>query len=142
MGKGSQICEDVLIGAPWGVSLGKNVRVNQGVILQAYESATIEVGDNVTFSFRAMVLTGGIDLERLHGDREHQTGSIVIQDHAWIGAGAIVLPGVTVGYGAVVAAGAVVTRDVAAHTMVAGVPAQAVKTLPTPSDVGPKSENA
>lgn len=49
---------------------------------------------------------------------------IVVEDYAWIGAGAIVLPGVTIGKGAVVAAGAVVTRDVAPRTIVAGNPAR------------------
>jgi acetyltransferase-like isoleucine patch superfamily enzyme len=47
---------------------------------------------------------------------------ITIEDDAWIGAGAIVLPGVTVGRGAVVAAGAVVTKDVESFTIVGGVP--------------------
>jgi maltose O-acetyltransferase len=47
---------------------------------------------------------------------------ISIEDDAWIGAGAIVLPGVTVGRGAVVAAGAVVTKDVESFTIVGGVP--------------------
>jgi len=50
-----------------------------------------------------------------------------IEDDVWIGAGAIVLPGVTIGRAAVVAAGAVVTRDVEAMTVVAGVPARVVR---------------
>lgn len=54
---------------------------------------------------------------------------IVIEDDAWIGAGAIVLDGVCVGQGAVVAAGAVVTADVPPHTVVGGVPARALKTI-------------
>lgn len=49
--------------------------------------------------------------------------------HAWLGAGAIVLPGVTVGEGAIVAAGAVVTKDVAPRTVVGGVPARLIKEL-------------
>ena len=52
---------------------------------------------------------------------------VTIGDDVWIGAGAIVLPGVTVGNGAVIAAGAVVTRTVAPFTVVAGVPAESIR---------------
>jgi acetyltransferase-like isoleucine patch superfamily enzyme len=57
------------------------------------------------------------------GYAEEEVRGPVIEDGAMIGAGATLLPGVTIGTGAIVAAGSVVTRDVAAHTMVAGVPA-------------------
>lgn len=52
---------------------------------------------------------------------------IVIKKNAWIGAGAIILPGVTVGENAIVAAGAVVNKDVADNTIVGGIPAQYIK---------------
>lgn len=53
---------------------------------------------------------------------------IVIGDHVWIGMNVIVLKGVTIGEGAVVSAGSVVTKDVPPHSLVAGVPAKVVKT--------------
>ena len=56
-------------------------------------------------------------------------GPIAIEDDAWLGAGVIVLPNVTIGRGAVVGAGAVVTRDVPSFTVVAGVPARPIKRL-------------
>ena len=55
---------------------------------------------------------------------------IVIEDDVWIGAGAIVLPGVTIGRGAVIAAGAVVTADVPPFTVAGGVPARTIKQVP------------
>lgn len=58
------------------------------------------------------------------------TKEIVIQDKVWIGAGAIVLQGVTIEEGAVVAAGAVVNRDVKRYTLVGGVPARFIKKIP------------
>jgi acetyltransferase-like isoleucine patch superfamily enzyme len=54
---------------------------------------------------------------------------IVIKRNAWIGAGATILPGVTVGENAIVAAGSMVTKDVPSNTLVAGVPAKKVKRI-------------
>ena len=59
-----------------------------------------------------------------------ETAKIVIEDHAWIGFKSTILKGVTIGEGAVVAAGSVVTKDVQPYTLVAGVPAQVVRNLP------------
>jgi len=56
-------------------------------------------------------------------------GKIVIEDDAWIGAGAIILPNVTIGEGAIVGSGAVVTKDVPPYTVVVGVPARPIKKI-------------
>ncbi len=61
--------------------------------------------------------------------RPYFTKPIVVQDSVWIGAGAIILPGVTIKEGAVIAAGAVVNRDVEAFTVVGGIPAKRIKEL-------------
>jgi maltose O-acetyltransferase len=60
------------------------------------------------------------------GFSDLDAGPVTIEDHVWIGSRAMILPGVTVGRGAVVAAGSVVTKDVAPMTVVAGVPAKPV----------------
>ena len=57
------------------------------------------------------------------------TKPVVIEDDIWIGANAVILPGVTIGHHTVVAAGAVVTKDVPPHSLVAGVPAKIIKQL-------------
>ena len=57
------------------------------------------------------------------------TSAVVIEDDIWIGANAVVLPGVTIGHHSVVAAGAVVTKDVPPHSLVAGVPAKVIKQI-------------
>lgn len=57
------------------------------------------------------------------------TCAVVIEDDIWIGANAVVLPGVTIGHHSVVAAGAVVTKDVPPHSLVAGVPAKVIKQI-------------
>lgn len=56
-------------------------------------------------------------------------GPVKIGDNVWIGSGAIILPGVNLGMGCIVGAGAVVTRDVPPHTLVAGIPAKIVKEI-------------
>ncbi len=60
---------------------------------------------------------------------ENHPAAVLIKKNAWIGSGAIILPGVTVGENAVMAAGAMVNKDVPANTVVAGVPAHIVKTM-------------
>ena len=57
------------------------------------------------------------------------TNAVIIEDDIWIGANAVVLPGVTIGHHSVVAAGAVVTKDVPPHSLVAGVPAKVIKQI-------------
>lgn len=57
----------------------------------------------------------------------HDCEPVVIEDEGWVGANAVVLPGVRIGRGAVVAAGAVVTKDVAPYTIVGGVPARMIR---------------
>ena len=69
------------------------------------------------------------DTRRRIDEQGISTRQVVIDDDVWIGAGAVVLPGVTIGRHAVVAAGAVVTHDVPPCTVVAGVPARVVRTL-------------
>ena len=61
--------------------------------------------------------------------RRHKAKPVVIEDDVWIAAGAIVLPGIKIGAGSVVAAGAVVTHNVEPNTLVAGVPAKLIRNL-------------
>jgi len=91
-------------------------------------TSPVQLGDDVTVSMRTTIVThmdvGGGALSRLYPRRE---GAVRIGDGAYLGAGVTVLPGVTIGANALVAAGAVVTRDVAPLTVVAGVPARRVR---------------
>jgi acetyltransferase-like isoleucine patch superfamily enzyme len=87
----------------------------------------LTIGDNVTISHQALLQT------LTHDPRDNfavLARPVAIHDHAWIGARAIVCPGVTVGEGAVVGAGAVVTRDVPPWTIVAGNPARRIGERP------------
>lgn len=104
------------------ISIGEQCFVNRDVKLVARRSITIgrrcEVGWDVSIT--------DSDFHQLEGDRP-ATAPVVIGDHVWLGARATVLKGVTIGDGVVVAAGAMVVRDVPPKSLVAGVPARVVR---------------
>lgn len=86
----------------------------------------ITVGNDVSIGPEASILTLGHDPQS--GNFEDRGGDVIIGDRVWIGYRAIVLPGVTIGDGAVVGAGSVVTRNVEPFTIVAGNPATKIGT--------------
>jgi len=69
------------------------------------------------------------DTEKRIDEQGVSTNSVTIEDDVWVGANAVILPGVTIGNHCVVAAGAVVTKDVPPHSLVAGVPAKVIKNI-------------
>jgi acetyltransferase-like isoleucine patch superfamily enzyme len=106
----------------YAVRIGRNSRINRDCTLDLRSGLTI--GDNVSVSPEVMILGG------THNPNDPRfdpvPGEVVIEDHVWIGTRAMILPGVTVGRGAVIAAGSVVTKDVAPLTIVGGVPAKPI----------------
>jgi len=107
------------------LTIGDRVFVNQGASIVASLSITIgddvRIGDHVgVYDSNHHPIEQGADVRR---------APVAIGRNAWLARGAIVLPGVTIGEHAVVAAGAVVTGDVPARTLVAGNPARAVRAL-------------
>lgn len=106
-----------------GVAIGRNSRINRDCTLDIRCGLTI--GDHVSVSPEVMIL----GLSHDYNDStfiDWDAGPVTIEDYVWIGARAMILPGVTVGRGAVVAAGSVVAKDVAPMTVVAGVPAKPI----------------
>ncbi|MCS6887615.1 MAG: acyltransferase [Chloroflexus sp.] len=90
----------------------------------------ITIADHVGIGHEVMILTASHQM----GDAGHRVGPlitapVVIEAGAWIGARALLLPGIRIGAGSVVAAGSVVTRTVPANTLVGGVPAKPIRTL-------------
>jgi acetyltransferase-like isoleucine patch superfamily enzyme len=105
--------------------IGRNVFVNQGCRLD--DIGGIELDDDVLLGPGVRLISSAHPLDPALRRRQVTAGPIVIGRNVWIGAGATVLQGVTIGDDTVVAAGAVVTRDVPAAVLVAGVPARVVK---------------
>ena len=105
------------------IHLGERNVVNFGCMLDGRRFG-IRTGNDVSIGPEAAILTLGHDPQS--SAFEDRGGDVTIGDRAWIGFRAIILPGVTIGEGAAVAAGAVVTRDVEPFTIVAGVPAKKI----------------
>lgn len=107
------------------IYLGDRNVINFGCLLDGRRHA-IRVGNEVSIGPEASILTLGHDPQS--PDFADKGGDVIIGDRAWICYRAIILPGVSIGEGAVVAAGAVVSRDVAPYAIVAGSPAKPVGT--------------
>ena len=91
----------------------------------------VTIGRNVALANRVSLLTSGHEMDdpRARAGRR-VLAPVVVEDGAWLGANVTVLPGVTIGAGAVVAAGSLVRADVPPHTLWAGVPARFIRELP------------
>ncbi len=123
--------EDVRILTPFScdfgnrVTFGKNVFINHSAILSS--SGGIEFGDNVMVAPGLKIATINHDMYDRHVTYTY--GKVTVKENAWIGMGVTICPGVTIGKYAVVAAGAVVTKDVPDYAVVGGVPAKVIKML-------------
>ena len=108
------------------ITIGRDVFINSGCHFQ--DQGGIEIGDGALIGHNVVLATINHDLNPKENRKNHYA-AIKIGAHVWIGSNATILPGVTIGDYAVVAAGAVVTRDVPAMTVVGGVPARVLKTI-------------
>ena len=125
-GKDVIVCGNAFIENPGLIYCGNKVVINQFCVFQAANGGKIEIGDNVTFSYGCKILTGGLQLP-VDANRTHEYKSILIGSNVWIGANAIILPGVSIANNVIVAAGRVVSKDVESNTVVGGVPAKYIK---------------
>lgn len=142
------------------VRLGRGALIHPGVVLETQGAGRIEIGDGVVLSrgvhivaFDCVTLGDGAMVGEFSSLRDanhrlsaesvrhsgHDSAPVAVGRNAWIGRGAAVLKGVTLGDSSVVGANAVVTRDVAAGNIVGGIPARILKTRPAlrTADAGP-----
>jgi acetyltransferase-like isoleucine patch superfamily enzyme len=108
------------------ITIGESSFINSGVSIGAQEQVTI--GKNCAIGNYTLIMDSDF-----HNPYDHTlpgaAAPVVLEDDVWLGARVTVLKGVHIGRGAVVAAGAVVTRDVAPYTLVGGIPARVIRTL-------------
>lgn len=108
------------------IQIGSFVDIGENVCLRG--GGQITIGDNVLIAAGTVITSVGHPIEPPRWGRS-VAEPIVIGNEVWIGANAVILPGVTIGEGAIIAAGAVVTKDVLPYTVVAGVPARAIRNI-------------
>ena len=127
---GTVVDESVTVFPPFhsefgkNLHLGKDVFINLGCRFQDTGGITIGDGTLIGHGSTLTTLNHAIDPARR---ADMRPAPVVIGCHVWLGAGVTVVPGVTIGDGAVIGAGSVVTKDVAADTIVAGVPARFIR---------------
>ena len=126
-GEGSYI--EPPLHANWGgrfVSFGKNVYANFGLTL--VDDTYIRVGDNCMFGPNVVIATAGHPiLPALREQGLQYNAPVRIGKNCWIGAGALVMPGVTIGDNSVIGAGSVVTRDIPSNVVAAGNPCRVLR---------------
>lgn len=112
-----------------GVKIGKNVYIDRGVFFDTSRPYLITIQDNVEIGPNAMIIATDSSYNHIFTEVSILYKSVEIRKNAYIGAGAIILPGVIIGESAIVGAGAVVTKAVPSRTIVVGVPARKIKTV-------------
>ena len=126
----SEIDESVAVFTPLFINYGKHTKIGKNVFIN-FDCTFLDLGgitieDNVLIAAKVNLLSEGHPLTP-ENRQSLVPGPIHIKKNAWIGANATILPGVTIGENAVVAAGAVVSKDVPDNTVVGGIPAKIIK---------------
>jgi maltose O-acetyltransferase len=108
---------------PQYITIGNNCSINEGVFFNVSENLLI--GDNVALSANVFITDVTNDMKK-YPELTHIAQPIFIKDHVWVGAGAIIMPGVTIGKNSVISAGSVVTRSIPSGEIWFGNPARPI----------------
>jgi len=129
---GSEIDKSVAVFTPLYINYGKHTKIGKNVFIN-FDCTFLDLGgitieDNVLIAPKVNLLSEGHPVSP-ENRQSLMVGHIHIKKNAWIGANATILPGVTIGENAIVAAGAVVSKDVPANAIVGGIPAKIIKAI-------------
>jgi acetyltransferase-like isoleucine patch superfamily enzyme len=122
IGRGSTVHMFARFYNPFNISIGDDSIIGEGVVLDGRDKLII--GNHVDIATEVMIYNSQHDIRDLSFQAIH--APVVIEDYVFVGPRAIILPGITIKKGAVIGAGAVVTKDVEALTIVGGVPAKQI----------------
>ena len=129
---GRKVSEDFRVFPPFTTDFGKNIHLGKNVFINSgcrfQDQGGIYIGDNVLIGHNVVLATLN------HNENPKKRGNLIpaqikIGNDVWVGSNAVILSGVTIGDGAIIAAGAVVTKDVGENTIVAGVPARYIRDI-------------
>jgi len=109
------------------IEIGDYSRLSEGVFLNARDK--IIIGKYCRISSYVQLITAGLDLTKPYTNRPHISKPIILEDGVWVCSGAIILPGVRMGEGSIIAAGSVVNKNVPPYELWGGVPARKIKNL-------------
>ena len=124
MGEGAVIYGGFEIRAPWNVHIGRGAVIGDNSILDG--RCGLYIGENVNFSTGVNIWTLQHDLNDSMFRCNNKGGAVIIGNRAWVSTRTTILPGVNIGEGAVIAAGAVVTKDCEEFSVYGGVPAKKI----------------
>jgi len=129
IGKKSRISRDVELGTEenGNIMIGESVRINRGSTLFAYKG--ISIGEHTLIGEFVSIRDAnhGIAPDKLVRSQDHDSNAITIGRDVWIGRGSVILPGVTIGDGAIVGANSVVTKDIDSGMIAVGTPAISIR---------------
>lgn len=122
----------VAIYCPRNINIGNNVHIQFGCKFFASDNGSIKIGEGCIFAHEIQILTrnhnyDSYDLKMIPYDKRYIEKPVIIGEYCWIGARVTILPGVKIGRGAVIAACAVVTKDIPEYAVVGGNPAKIIK---------------
>lgn len=116
-----------------GHRIGKDIYLGQSLMVisdSSIKNVNLSIGNRVSIAPRVtVILVSGANKSKLSSVIPWKFGSVEFCDDCWIGTGAIIYPGITIGTGAIVTAGSVVTKDVEPFAIVGGAPAKLIKSI-------------
>jgi maltose O-acetyltransferase len=128
VGEGTEVRPPLRVDYGRHIRIGARTFANFGLI--ALDVAPITIGDDVQIGTNVQLITPTHPVDpQQRRDKWEAAKPITVEDNVWLGSGAIVLPGVTIGANTVVGAGAVVTRDLPANVLAVGNPARVVRSI-------------
>lgn len=119
---------ELSVGPGASLHIGNRVLINHGCSIGATE--LVRIGDRCNIGSQSILIDNAFhELDPDRRDERPPSAPVILEDNVWLAARVIVLPGVTIGRNSVIGAGSVVTRDVPANVLAAGIPAKVVRSL-------------